>query len=388
MRSRSTIATVPHELHRRRRMPMNRLFSKTSIAKLEPLIQSTVDKLVARLRTFQQSSEVVPMHLAWACATADIISTYAFGQNSNYVETAPAFRCGLYETIRSTTKAAQAMKQISWILPLVKMIPLGVVKLLDRNIFSILVFQNQMRAYIQTIVDESSDARKSDSYRTIFHEILASDMPASETRVDRLTQEGVILLGAGMETTAWALSVITYHVLANPAIHAKLQAELDGAFLRSGGKPSLSQLEQLPYLSAVISEGLRLSYGVSQHLPRVSPDQDLLYGAWRIPAGTPVSMTSVLLHLNPTTFPAPTTFDPERFVADPHLSRYLVNFTKGSRVCIGINLAYAELFLCVANVFGLFPGMKLVDTTIHDVEIKADLVVPQSSGRGVRVAMA
>lgn len=101
-------------------------------------------------------------------------------------------------------------------------------------------------------------------------------------------QEGLVFIAAGTETTAWALSVVTYHVLANPEINAKLKFELTDISSKCGRVPSLTQLEKLPYLSAVISEGLRLSFGVTAHLQRVSPDQDLLYGDWIIPAGVSI----------------------------------------------------------------------------------------------------
>jgi cytochrome P450 len=98
-------------------------------------------------------------------------------------------------------------------------------------------------------------------------------------------------------------------------------------------------------------------------------------------------MTSVLIHLNPTIFPNPNDFIPERWVENPRLSRYLVSFSKGSRQCLGMNLAYAEIYLCLANLFYYFPDMKLYDTTKRDVEIQADNYMPKASGRGVKVML-
>ena len=98
-------------------------------------------------------------------------------------------------------------------------------------------------------------------------------------------------------------------------------------------------------------------------------------------------MTSVLIHLNPTIFPQPKEFIPERWLENPRLGKYLVSFTKGSRQCIGINLAYAEMHLCLANLFYAFPDMKLCDTTKADVEIQADNYMPKASGRGVKVML-
>ena len=98
-------------------------------------------------------------------------------------------------------------------------------------------------------------------------------------------------------------------------------------------------------------------------------------------------MTSLLLHLNPKTFPDPNSFNPERWIEIPRLSKYLISFSKGSRQCLGINLAYAELYLCIYKVWMAFPDMRLVDTTKKDVEIIADYFVPVASGRGVKVVM-
>lgn len=130
-----------------------------------------------------------------------------------------------------------------------------------------------------------NENHKTASHPTIFHDILGSNLPPQEQTLDRLWQEGQTIIGAGTETTAWTLSVIIYHVLSNPAIYERLQAELEGVFSKANGQPTSSQLEQLPYLSAVISEGLRLSFGVTTHLQRVSPELPMTFKDWIIPAG-------------------------------------------------------------------------------------------------------
>jgi cytochrome P450 len=124
----------------------------------------------------------------------------------------------------------------------------------------------------------------------------------------------------------------------------------------------------------VISEGLRLSHGVTTHLQRVSPDAVSHFQNWEIPPGTPVSMSSILIHQNPTIFPSPRTFNPDRWVNNPGLKRYLVGFSKGSRQCLGMNLA-------IAYAMWRFAGMELVDTTLEDVEIAADYFMPLPKNR-------
>jgi cytochrome P450 len=84
----------------------------------------------------------------------------------------------------------------------------------------------------------SNDAHKSVSHPTIFHAVLESSLPPEEKKLSRLWQEGQTVIGAGTETTAWALSVITFHILSNPAIRQKLLSELGPLFQSTDGNPT------------------------------------------------------------------------------------------------------------------------------------------------------
>src|ERR1700712_1155182 len=47
------VGTTGHELHHLRKNALAQYFSKSSVARLEPLIQGKVDRLCERLKTFQ-----------------------------------------------------------------------------------------------------------------------------------------------------------------------------------------------------------------------------------------------------------------------------------------------------------------------------------------------
>lgn len=183
------------------------------------------------------------------------------------------------------------------------------------------------------------------SRTTIFHEILSSTtLPASDKAQQRLADEATILVAAGVETTAFALSVGIFHIVHTPAIYRRLKKELHDAF-PSGDTvmPSLLELEKLPYLKACIQESLRLSYGISARNPRRHPDRDLRYNnRYTIPKGTTISMTIVDVHHDENIFPDSFRFHPERWLGDPRapdgqpLEHYLVAFGRGTRMCLGI----------------------------------------------------
>lgn len=197
---------------------------------------------------------------------------------------------------------------------------------------------------------------------------------------------------------------MAYHLLTIPSVLKKLKVELATAIPDPSVSLPLSALEQLPYLTACIQEGLRLSCGVSSRLQRIAPDEDLLFHdgskQWTIPRGTPVGMTGTLMHYDPSIFPSPTIFRPERWIENPRLDKYLVAFSRGSRQCIGMNLAYAELYLALAMIFRRYGSVdvrdqadlgafELFDTTDKDWVIVGDgitpLTVPESKGIRIRV---
>jgi cytochrome P450 len=87
-----------------------------------------------------------------------------------------------------------------------------------------------------------------DGGKTIFHGLISGDLAESEKTDERMIDESRVLLAAGTDTTARALSVITYHLLADPARLKKLKAELDTALPDPDALPRCSQVETLPYL--------------------------------------------------------------------------------------------------------------------------------------------
>ena len=145
---------------------------------------------------------------------------------------------------------------------------------------------------------------------------------------------------AGGETTAKTLTSAVYHVLANKEWHARVLAELDQIMPDPAVLPPYTQLEQLPTLTAVIKETLRISAPVTNRVQVLDPDHELTYEQWVIPKGTPVSMSIPAIHLDPNIFPNPRIFDPARFMGGSEsvkwANKYYMPFHKGARNCVGM----------------------------------------------------
>ena len=105
-----------------------------------------------------------------------------------------------------------------------------------------------------------------------------------------------------------------------------------------------------------MSSALRLSYGVAQRLPRTLPVALEYNSKYTIPPFVPFSQSAYIQHHSPQLFSNSHTFDPSRFLSekdtiDTQLERFLVPFSKGTRMCLGMHLAWAELYIGLATTF-------------------------------------
>lgn len=277
--------------------------------------------------------------------------------------------------------------------PILDLLPDWWVRATNPLIAQLRTLQKEYASQIELILSHN-DKTGSDTHPTVFHSLRDDDdLPLSEKSLPRLVWEAQSLVGAGTLTSTHMMAITTYHVLANPSVLKNLITELEDAIPDPATPCPLQHLEQLPYLGAVINEGLRVSYGSIHRLQRVHPDTALTFRDWTIPPGTPVGMDSLHTHNDPTAFPDPRTFDPARFLGPEKESRqkHLFNFGRGTRQCVGMNLALAEIQMALATVFRRFGGrMRLFDTERErDVDVKHDFFVtnPSLRSRGVRVTI-
>lgn len=185
---------------------------------------------------------------------------------------------------------------------------------------------------------------------TVFHTILESDGSSLQPKtMGWMSEEAAAVVGAGTETTSWALAVITFHLLDKPAQLARLTSELATVVQDPKELPSWTTLEKLPYLGAVIQEGLRLSYGVSARTARVPTGEDLVYrGEFDkkpvelvLPRGYAIGMSAAITHHDESYFQDSHSFKPERWIDEDgnrrkDLEKAMLAFSKGSRMCLGM----------------------------------------------------
>ncbi|KAM0162140.1 hypothetical protein ACHAQE_003868 [Botrytis cinerea] len=398
----SAFGSVDHKLHRERRAALNKYLSKQTIKKLEPMLLDMLDKLCGRIEEFREKGEKLDMRIVYQCFSTDVITLYALNRSWNHLDS-PNFSPLWVETIAETVKLGHLLTQFPMLLPISLGLPRWFLKITKPGFAMLMDFRKAIEVDTKNILDGNYkfDPDKGNGIEgTIVHAILESDeIPPSEKEFDRLFEEAFVLVGAGSDTVSNMLTNTHFHLLDNPQHLKTLREELKSVMQDRDARACLKDLEGLPFLNAVANEGLRLSYGISTRLPRISPYEVMMYQEWEIPAGTPVSMTSVHIHQNPDIFSSPLTFNPYRWLThsnnspstpltpDKTLEKYLVAFGKGSRSCAGINLAKAEILLTLATIFRRYEVQELVETDRRDVEVKRDLFLPfPEVGRGgVRV---
>ncbi|KAF2733104.1 putative P450 monooxygenase [Polyplosphaeria fusca] len=383
----SMISTVPHDLHRKRRAPIATYFSQQAIRQFDPVIRSKLDILCSKYEEYMKRSEPANMEFSYTAFTTDIITEYAFGASFGFLEQ-PGFNTEYWPLMLSASEHSLLHKQIPWITKLRNLIPLSLLLKMKPEMGNFVVMQNIITKQIQAVVDEKSKPRPDGIHPTIFHGLLNSDLPSSELSMQRLLGEGQTIVAAGSLTTAHYLKSATYHILAAPQVLNKLRAELMAAMPDPTVLPPYKDLDRLPYLNAVINEGFRTSHGVLARLTRVPADDALRFHDYDIPIGTPLSMSSWLSHMNESLFPEPEKFRPERWLepgAD-QLKNYLVNFTRGARMCLGKDLARTEIVYTLSTLFRRY-DMELFESDETDVIIAHDFFNPRAKmdSKGVRV---
>eukprot|EP01116_Phalansterium_solitarium_P017373 TRINITY_DN4261_c0_g1_i2.p2 TRINITY_DN4261_c0_g1~~TRINITY_DN4261_c0_g1_i2.p2 ORF type:complete len:198 (+),score=64.68 TRINITY_DN4261_c0_g1_i2:980-1573(+) len=159
----------------------------------------------------------------------------------------------------------------------------------------------------------------------------------------------VWIVGA-YHTSVVALSWTMFCLAQHPDVQAKVRAEVD-ALLPKGRSPAYDDLERLPYTTQVVKESMRL-FTPGPFAARLV-DEDTPLGDRVLPAGTTLFYPLSVIHTNPSLWPEPDRFDPERFSPEAVRTRHpqaYVPFGVGPRICPGERFAWLEIKLLLALI--------------------------------------
>ncbi|KAG2033225.1 cytochrome P450 [Suillus americanus] len=180
------------------------------------------------------------------------------------------------------------------------------------------------------------------------------------------------LYAGGADTTVSAIYSLFLAMTLFPDVQKKAQAEID-AVVGPARLPTFADRDSLPYTEALVKEVLRWNAVVPTGFPhRVNEDD--IHDGYYIPKGS-VVMPNIWFMLNdPRTYANPSQFNPERFLAkdgkEPETEPRTACFGFGRRICPGIHLADASIWISTAMSLAVFDISKVVE---NGVEITPDV---------------
>lgn len=188
---------------------------------------------------------------------------------------------------------------------------------------------------------------------------------ADGSRLSREVMVAEILdhLFQGHEMTGNSMTWTLGELLAHPEVLARLRQELDAVV--GEGDVRSGHLAALPYLEAVVYEGLRRRpTNLYTTLRRVK--QPFPLGGYLLPEGTWVAVCYPALSMREDLFPNPGSFDPGHFLGRTVPADAWSPFGGGSQTCAGKDLALVIMKTALATIVRK-AELKLAQDEFHPV---------------------
>ncbi|KAH9052057.1 putative P450 monooxygenase [Lactarius deliciosus] len=366
----STVGSIHYSDAKQRRDVIAPFFSRTSILQMQDIVQERVNVFCDALAHQFAAGKSSDIFLGSHCFSVDVVMAFCYAKDWNATKV-PEFQCDIVLASQAVLPVITMRKYSSTLVKMMRYIPNWFGKEVGSPVTRALFL---LREALMDQIDEilrNPASLENASHKTIYHMLFDPDANKGRPSPSRLSlsQEAAALLGAGSDSSAIAATAISYHVLHNPEVQQRLVDELRTVWPVLEEVPRYEVIEKLPYLTAVVKEGLRMFPGGTA-LPRVVPPEGATIGGTFIPGGTVVSQWFLCVLRSPAIFSDPDVFIPDRWLGEDAitLEAWLVSFSKGPRSCLGINLAYCELYLVIAGLFRRF------DVTL-DAERSGDMTV-------------
>ncbi|ESZ92477.1 cytochrome P450 4A10 [Sclerotinia borealis F-4128] len=309
------------------------LFSTKSIRDNETALYGCVENMVRRMKEEAGGAEPVDcLNLARSLAL-DAISTHLFLENYNGTSekgerlSASAFVDAFVAVGRFFYLPNTVFIWLSWFMEqfLLDSHTANSIKLVDK--------------FVDNLVESTPKESQNYPGRLL-------NMGFSKSEVKSSCKD---LMFAGTDSTGMNLATIFRHLVLCPDKYELLRTEI----MDNVTSANKQEIQALPYLSAVVKEGLRISMANPTRLPHVVPAGGWTFHSTFFPAHSIVGCSAHELHFNAQVFPHPHNFQPERWLEGnitPEAHKHWFAFGAGSRACIARNLATVELLMAVEKV--------------------------------------
>ncbi len=296
---------------------------------LPPFHGEAVERYTAMIaQAAEREIERWPLHEPFALApamqaiTLDVIMAGIFGVDGRPRKGTP--ERSLRDAIRWIVNlSTQPLAQVVELLTIGRTEPAGPVKQLigrlDRHLYAVIAARRG-----------ASDVEGRTDILSLL--LAARDEDGTPMTDQELRDELLTLVLAGHETTANSLAWTFERLLRTPHAYDRLREEV-----REGGGTEDSGAA---YIEATIHEAMRSRPVIPMIGRRVTEPWQL--GEWRLPAGSAVLVSILLVHHREDVYPDPFAFRPERFLDVKPGTYTWIPFGGGIRRCLGATFAMAE----------------------------------------------
>lgn len=327
---RNSVILLDESAHLEQRKLMLPAFHGERMQRLESLMLEVTEQAVAGW----PRGEVIPLHTRLQALTLEVILRAVFGLDRG--ERLDALRERLTAILELGARPLSMLPQLQR--------DLGPLTPYAR--FSEL--RDEADALILDLIDERRRDGGADREDVLAMLLEARHEDGSPMSPQELRDELMTLLVAGHETTASELAWAFERLAREPAVLSRLTEEID-------------RDAEDDYLTATIQETLRRRPVLPNAAPRLVK-RPIEIGGWTYPPGPCVVANAHLIHHDPTIYPEPYAFRPERFLEQAPGTYTWIPFGGGRRRCLGASFALLE--------------MKIVMRTV----LAADALVPAGAG--------
>jgi cytochrome P450 len=242
----SGFSTVSSELHRKRRAPLEKHFSKKTITSMEYMIYENIDKLDQHFKRAFESHKVISLDAGFAGLTSDVIHKYVYGFNSGNLDHED-FNEKVRDGLNGLFKFAHLLLFFPILQTIMNLLPLWVLEKIDPFVYALAKQKADLLQRTESFLRGESPELQLKT-RPIMEALTGPSMPEDMRGAVRLNNEGFAMIIGGTETTARSLAIAAFRLLENSSMKTKLQDELRAVMPTPDSRPTWSQLEQLPYM--------------------------------------------------------------------------------------------------------------------------------------------
>ncbi|XP_036150646.1 cytochrome P450 6k1-like isoform X2 [Monomorium pharaonis] len=330
---------MPGKRWRNMRVKMTPTFTSGKIKQMFFILKECSEELIKHLESIAQIKEPIEVKDTFARYTTDIIMSAAFGIKSNCME----------EPNNEYRVQGNKIFDInSFKLACTMFAP----QIMD--FFSIPYTAPSLAKFYMNMFRETVEYRQ--AHNIIRHDFVNLLIQLMERGYVDSEDDETSNESAGFETSATTMTFAMYELSQHQDIQDKLRKEID-EMLAKHGDLTYEIVNNMTYLHKVISETLR-KYPPLPVLNRIcTQETDLPTTNIRVSKGTLITIPLLGLHRDPSIYPNPDKFDPERFNADKVKERHsyaYMPFGEGPRNCIGARFGYLQTKVGLVSILSKY----------------------------------